>query len=214
MISVRPASLWTWSCCFMCQKLTFLDTVNVITVKLCKMIVITGLYPFTGLSVPSLHFKVTAASDRCKIQSCMFWYIFVRSSSSNFRPLTVWVIMGTWGLILFQSFLWEAIVSISDIGTDMHPLTSSIQHFFCQPWESAVRICPEGWFWRGCCGVQFVNVKYKELSMHIILLLTSAIHKQDKWHSFCFCKSHNICFWKSSGIFQRSFNFCMVGWYR
>ena len=41
--------------------------------------------------------------------------------------------------ILFQSILWEAIVSSSGLGRDVHCLTLSIQHFLCQPEEFIVR---------------------------------------------------------------------------
>ena len=49
--------------------------------------------------------------------------------------------------ILFQSFLQEDTVSSSRMARDAHSLMLSIQHFVCRPRR------PEGWFWRGCCGV-------------------------------------------------------------
>ena len=35
--------------------------------------------------------------------------------------------------IMFQSFLWKAIVSSSGVDTDVHALMLSIQHLLCRP---------------------------------------------------------------------------------
>ena len=40
-----------------------------------------------------------------------------------------------WAEILFQSSPWEAIVSSSSMGRDVHSLTLSSQHFLCRPWH-------------------------------------------------------------------------------
>ena len=41
----------------------FLDTMNIINVKYCMMVVLTELYPFIPLSVTWIYFKVKARTN-------------------------------------------------------------------------------------------------------------------------------------------------------
>ena len=52
---------------------------------------------------------------------------------SSFNSLTDWVMGEDDSAEIFLSFLQEALVSGFGIGRDVHSLTLSIQHFFCQP---------------------------------------------------------------------------------
>ena len=54
--------------------------------------------------------------------------------------------------ILFQSFLQEATVSSSAIGSNVHSVELSIQHFLCQPWShSPWEMVLERLLWRVTC---------------------------------------------------------------
>ena len=76
-------------------------------------------------------------SDLCNSGSTCKRSLGNQFSSVQFNPLTNWVIREDMrddsAEILFQSFLWEALVSSSGMGRDVHTLMLSIQHLLCQP---------------------------------------------------------------------------------
>ena len=95
-------------------------------------------------------------------------------SSVQFSPLIVWVVGGTRGTIQqrFSSSLscrrpLRAVLA-SWTGPGMStlgycpPRISSADHAVTHPPN-----CPEGWFWRGCCGVWYARTMPVSVSWHL-----------------------------------------------
>ena len=80
-----------------------------------------------------------------------------QDSSGQFSPLTDWIVGGTWGIIQQRSSsslfsrrpLWAVLAWLGMSTFWCCPSSiSSADHSFTHPPR-----CPNGWFWRGCCGV-------------------------------------------------------------
>ena len=119
MINVGPAD-WLASRLSLCNKnfnvAIFWDTINMINVKLCTMIVLIELYPFTPLSVTLIvfHFYVTAVSNsfNCKFYVLFQWsWNFVQLLTTSSRS---WIYHYFWVSHIFKGDNWH-IVWVGDI---------------------------------------------------------------------------------------------------